>query len=398
MANQDDMMQKRKIAVLTGTRAEYGLLLRLMLAIRHDPDLTLQLIVTGTHLSPEFGYSYREIEADGFTIDANIEMLLSSDTGIGVAKSMGLAVIGLADALARLKPDLLVLLGDRYETLSAAQVALVLQIPIAHIHGGELSLGAMDDAMRHAITKMSHLHFVAANAYRQRVIQMGEHPSRVFNVGSPGLERIKKTVLLDKSALIQRLGCSFKNPLFLVTYHPETHDLTHVHHHINALLTALEKFPEATLIITKANADESGRYINERMTQFAAQQPCHRYIYDTLGDLNYLSLLPYVDVVIGNSSSGIIEVPYFKKPTVNIGNRQACRLRSASIIDVVAEASAIESAIHKALSTTFLAHVAITEPAYTQADTATNILHIIKDVDLTQLITKHFYDLDVTYA
>ncbi len=398
MDTQDDSMQKRKIAVVTGTRAEYGLLNRLMTAIRNDPQLTLQLIVTCMHLSPEFGFSYREIEADGFTIDAKVEMLLSSDSGTGVAKSMGLGLIGFADALASLQPDLLVLLGDRFETLAVAQAALTQQIPVAHIHGGELSLGAMDDAMRHAITKMSHLHFVAADVYRQRVIQMGEHPTRVFNVGSPGLERIKKMALLDRDALAERLGCYLGRQIFLVTYHPETLHLQRCQKDLDALFSALDHFPEATIIITKANADESGRYINLQIDHFAATHPDRIYAYTTLGDLNYLSLLQYVDVVIGNSSSGIIEVPYFKKPTVNIGQRQARRLRSPSIIDVPAESKAIECAIQQAISAPFKTQIEKVKPAYTQTDTAQNIVKIIKDVDLNQLLTKHFYDLDISYA
>ena len=270
---ESSVLPLRKIAVITGTRAEYGLLRGLLDEIKSDSDLILQLIVTGMHLSPEFGSTYRLIEQDGYQIDAKVEMLLSTDTASGIAKSVGLGVLGFTDAFEKLKPDVIVVLGDRFEILSAVQVALFLTIPVAHIHGGELSLGALDDAIRHSITKMSHLHFTAAEAYRSRVIQLGEQPDRVFNVGALGLERIKKTILLNKKQLEKKLDFTLDSPTFLFTYHPETVAINKIQNDIQQILLALDLFPNATIIMTKANADEAGRYINQQLQQYADQYP-----------------------------------------------------------------------------------------------------------------------------
>src|SRR3990167_2599932 len=315
-----------KIAIVTGTRAEYGLLFCLMKEIQNDPEIELQLIVTGTNLSPEFGSTYQLIEADGFKIDAKVEMLLSTDSAVGITKSVGLGIIGFSDTLQKLSPNILILLGDRFEILAAAQAALIQKIPLAHIHGGELSEGAIDDAIRHCITKMSHLHFVATETYRKRVIQLGEHPERVFNVGAPGLERIANAKLLDRHELEEKLNIQLGTQNFLITYHPATINPSENEPALTALFSALDHFPRAKLIFTKANSDEMGRLINLQIDQYVLKNNHRAASYITLGDINYLSLLQFVDAVIGNSSSGLIEVPYFHKPTINIGNRQLNRV------------------------------------------------------------------------
>lgn len=387
-------MKKRKIAVVTGTRAEYGLLYCLMREILNDPALQLQLVVTGMHLSPEFGLTYRLIEEDGFKIDGKVEMLMSSDTAIGTAKSIGLGVIGFTDMLTKLDPDLVVLLGDRFESLAVAQAALVHKIPLAHIHGGELSEGAIDDAIRHSITKMSHLHFVAAETYRKRVIQLGENPKSVFNVGAPGLERITKINLLNRKALEDKMGFKLGELNFLVTYHPATLEIKENEKTLNALLSALDHFPSAKIIFTKANADEAGRFINSRIDKYVAQHPKRTISFVSLGNVNYLSLLQFVDVVIGNSSSGLIEVPYFRKPTINIGNRQNNRLIGSTVISCPGKLHAIINAIKKSLTKEFKESLKHSTSPYTQDNTAKKITSIIKEIDLKKLIMKRFYDLD----
>ncbi|HLB43543.1 MAG TPA: UDP-N-acetylglucosamine 2-epimerase [Gammaproteobacteria bacterium] len=386
---------KFKMAVVTGTRAEYGLLYWLMKEIQNDPDIQLQLIVTGMHLSPEFGLTYQLIEADGFKIDAKVEMLLSTDSAAGITKSVGLGMIGFADALQRLSPDILILLGDRFELLAAAQAALIQKIPLAHIHGGELSEGAIDDAIRHSITKMSHLHFVAAEIYQKRVIQLGEHPERVFNVGAPGLERIAKLKLLAQSELEKKINFQLGTQNFLVTYHPETIHSNENKSALIALFCALDHFPQAKLIFTKANADEMGRLINLEIDQYILKRNQRAISYVTLGDINYLSLLQFVDVVIGNSSSGLIEVPYFHKPTVNIGNRQLNRLRASSVINCQAKKNAIITAIERALSAEFQMTLKNMTSPYKQDNTANKIKNILKKTNLKKIIHKHFYDIQI---
>lgn len=386
---------KRKIAVVTGTRAEYGLLYWLMREIQDDPALELQLVATGMHLSPEFGLTYRLIEQDGFQLNSKVEMLLSSDSAIGITKSMGLGLLGFADTLAQLAPDLIVILGDRFEALVAAQAALIQKIPVAHIHGGELSEGAIDDAIRHSITKMSHLHFVAANQYRQRVIQLGEHPNRVFNVGAPGLERISRMKLLSQQELEEKINFSFGELNFIVTYHPATLDIQKHAADLDNLFEALNHFPSARIIFTKANADENGRLINAKIDEYVLQQSHRAKAFISMGDLNYLSALQYVDVVIGNSSSGLIETPYFKKPTVNIGNRQQNRLRAASVIDCNNSSDDIYAAIHRSLTAEFKQNIHDIKMPYGLDNTANKIKSILKEVDLNAILVKRFYDLPV---
>lgn len=385
----------RKISVITGTRAEYGLLRGLLDEIKTDSELILQLIVSGMHLSSEFGVTYREIERDGFQIDAKIEMLLSSDTSVGVAKSVGLGVIGFADCFERLKPDVIVVLGDRFEILAAVQTAMMMKIPVAHIHGGELTQGAIDDGIRHAITKMSHLHFTAANAYRNRVIQLGEVPEVVYNVGALGVQRIKNAKLLGKTALEKIIGFQFGAPTFLATYHPATLQLEKLSDELTQLFAALDLFPDAKIIFTKANADEAGRLINQKIDAYAAEHPIRVKAFRSMGDINYLSAMHFSDVIIGNSSSGIIEAPTFKKPSVNIGCRQEGRLHADSIIDCGVSTFEIQAAIQKALSPSFKPIVENTVSPYDSGETATMIKNILKTIDLDKITKKKFYDLKV---
>lgn len=381
----------RKICVVTGTRAEYGLLYWLMKEIKADPDLQLQLVVTGMHLSPEFGLTYRTIEENGLTIDAKVEMLLSSDTPVGIAKSIGLGVIGFADALERLNPDIMVVLGDRYEILAAAQAALVARVPVAHIHGGETTEGAIDESIRHAITKMSHLHFVAAEPYRSRVIQLGEHPDTVFNVGALGIENIKRLQLLDKSQLEQSINFELGTTCFLVTYHPATLGATAPQVAMQALLDALDHFPDARIVFTKPNSDTDGRVLGRMIDEYAHHNKGRVAVFTSMGQVRYLSALQFVDAVIGNSSSGIIEAPACNTPTVNIGDRQSGRLKADSIIDCLETVESIVAAINKALSPSFREIIKQGVSLYGYGESASEIKSHLKQANLSN--TKRFYDL-----
>lgn len=377
--------------MVTGTRAEYGLLYWLMKEIQADCDLQLQLAVTAMHLSPEFGLTYRAIEDDGFSIDARVETLLSSDTPVGVAKSIGLGVIGFADALERLQPDVMVVLGDRYEILAAAQAALVARIPLAHIHGGEVTEGAIDESIRHAVTKMAQLHFVAAEPYRARVIQLGEHPDTVYNVGALGIENIKRLQLLDRSQLEQSIGFEMGDCCFMVTYHPATLGAIPPQRAMQALLDALDLFPQARVIITKPNSDTDGRVLCEMIDDYAAKNKSRVAAFTSLGQVRYLSALRLVDAVIGNSSSGIIEAPACHTPTVNIGERQSGRLKAASIIDSPETTESIAAAIREAVSPSFREQAGQAVPVYGAGESASRIKELLKQAELRT--TKAFYDL-----
>lgn len=381
----------RKICIVTGTRAEYGLLYWLMKEIQSDNELQLQIIATGMHLSPEFGLTYRMIEEDGFSIDAKVEMLLSSDTSVGIAKSIGLGVIGFADALERLQPDIMVVLGDRCEILSAAQAALVARIPVAHIHGGEITEGAIDESIRHAVTKMSQLHFVAAEPYRTRVIQLGEHPDTVFNVGALGIENIKRLQLLDKSQLEQSINFELGTTCFLVTYHPATLGTTSPQVAMQALLEALDHFPEVKIIFTKPNSDTDGRVLNQMIDEYAQHNKERIAVFTSMGQLRYLSALQFVDAVIGNSSSGIIEAPACNTPTVNIGDRQSGRLKADSIVDCLETTESIVTAINTALSQSFREGIKQVVSLYGYGESASHIKGQLKQSNLSS--TKRFYDL-----
>lgn len=377
----------KKVAVFTGTRAEYGLLYWLLHDIRADKDLQLQLLVSGSHLSPEFGHTYQQIEADGFDISAKIEILLSSDSAVGTVKSMGLALIGLADTLARLQPDVLVILGDRFEALAAAQSAMLMKIPVLHLHGGEISEGATDDAIRHAITKLSYLHATSTEAYRQRVIQLGEAPARVQNVGAIGLDHLTRSNLLSKTELAQALNFALTQPFFVVTYHPVTLADEPAQASFAALLAAMDKFPEHQIILTYPNADEGGRQIMSMLQHYAANQPQRVLAIKSLGQLRYLSAVKHAAAVIGNSSSGIIEVPAFHVPTVNIGSRQQGRLAAPSVLHCSATESAIEAAITKALNHP----VTNNSNPYGQGDASGKVIQMIKQLQFNPV--KTFYDL-----
>lgn len=382
----------RKICVVTGSRAEYGLLYWLLKEIQADPRLDLQLAVTGMHLSPEFGMTVRQIEADGFVPDARVDMLVSSDTPAGIAKSIGLGVIGFADALARLAPDLLVILGDRFEILAAAQAAMVARIPMAHIHGGELTEGLIDEAIRHSLTKMSHLHFVTAERYRERVIQLGESPDRVWNVGAPGLDAIRRIPRMDRGALSGSLGFDLRAPYFLVTYHPVTL-VDGGRQGADALFGALAEFPEYRLLITGANADTGNSAVREAIQAFSAANPGRVFSAVSLGQQRYLSALAHAEAVIGNSSSALIEAPSFRVPTVNIGDRQRGRLRAMTVIDTPEEQRAIVEGIRKALSSSFRAGVKDAVSPFGDGHAAERIRDVLAQHPLDGLLVKRFQDI-----
>ena len=338
---------KPRVCVLTGTRAEYGLLKPLLKGLAQDPALTLQLLVTGSHLVPEFGATWREIVADGFAIDEQVDIVVSTDSRVGVCKSMGLAMMGFGDALDRLRPDMLVLLGDRYEALCAATAANVLNIPVAHLHGGEVTEGAIDDAMRHAITKLSHLHFTSTAAYRQRVIQMGEAAEHVFDVGAIGLDSICKLVPLDCAELSASIGFDLAPAFWLMTYHPETLGDGDGAAEVAALISAVLASGREKLLITGANADAGGRAINQALAHARDGAPERVCVVASLGQQRYLSAMRLSLGVVGNSSSGIIEAPSMKVPTINVGRRQHGRLRAASVIDVPLQPPAIAAALQR---------------------------------------------------
>jgi GDP/UDP-N,N'-diacetylbacillosamine 2-epimerase (hydrolysing) len=382
----------RKISVITGTRAEYGLLRWVMQGIKDDPGLSLQVIATGMHLSPEFGLTYREIEKDGFQIDRKVEMLTSSDTPVGIAKSMGLGLIGFADALNELRPDIIVVLGDRFEIFAAVAAALVARIPVAHLHGGETTEGAFDEAIRHSITKMSHLHFVAANQYRQRVIQLGEQPERVFLAGGLGIDDIKRLKLLDRAELEASLDFKLGQKNLLITYHPVTLENSTATLQMDELFAALAELRDTKLIFTMPNADTDGRALIKMVEQFAAQHPNAR-AYKSLGQLRYLSCIAQVDGVVGNSSSGLTEVPSFKKGTINIGDRQRGRLRAESVINCEPNRSDITAALQKLYSPNFQASLNYVTNPYGEGGASKLVVETIKQYSIDGVTKKAFHDL-----
>lgn len=383
----------RRLCIVTGTRAEYGLLRGILDGIRRAPGLQLQLVATGTHLSPEFGLTHREIEQDGFTIDERVEILLSSDTPVGVGKAMGLGLIGFADTFQRLQPDIVVLLGDRFEILSAAAAALVARIPIAHIHGGETTEGAFDEAIRHAVTKMAHLHFVAAAPYRDRVIQLGEAPERVFLVGGLGVDAIRRADLLDRASLEHSLDFALGDRNLLVTFHPSTLDAEPAADQLRALFAALDRLgPDTKLIFTLPNADVGGRELAAMVEAFVVDR-AHARAFASLGQIRYLSCLAQVDGVVGNSSSGLTEAPSFRIGTVNIGSRQDGRLKAASVIDCAARQEAITGALDRLYSEDFRAILETVENPYGNGGASEAIVNVLRDQPLTDLMKKTFHDL-----
>jgi len=384
---------RRKICVITGTRAEYGLLYWLMREIQTAPDLELQIVVTGMHLSPEFGLTWKQIVDDGFAINHKVEMLLSSDTSKGITKSMGVALIGFADVFEDLNPDIIVLLGDRYEIFSAASAAMIARIPIAHIHGGESTEGVIDEAMRHSITKMAHLHFTATEVYRERVIQLGEQPDNVYNVGAPGIENIKKLELFDRKSFEQAIDFKLGKHNLLITYHPVTFETFTAEEQFRSLLEVLDELEETHLIFTKPNADPDGRIIIQLIDEFVAKKPGERVAFISLGQMRYLSAMKFVNGVVGNSSSGIIEAPSFHVGTINIGDRQTGRLKCESIIDCEPESESIRKAIKTLFSDSFQESLPKLRNPYGDGGSTEKMIKILKEKNITRILKKKFYNI-----
>lgn len=387
--------QPIKICVFTGARSEYGLLSPLIRALHQEKMFSVQLLVTGMHLSPEFGLTYKEIEKDGFPITEKVEMLLSSDTDSGIAKSTGLGIVGFADALRRMTPDAVLVLGDRFETFAMVSAAYLMKIPVIHLHGGETTEGATDEGMRHAISKMAYLHFTSTEAYRKRVIQLGENPGRVFNVGAIGLDNIRSLQLLKKSALEKELGVSLTAPYAVVTFHPVTMEHATAELQFDALAKALLSQKNLQIVFTYPNADASGRVIIARIRDFVQANADRAVAFPSLGVIKYLSAVKHADLVIGNSSSAIIEVPSLHKPVINIGDRQKGRVRADNVIDVEPDAEQISKAIRKALSDSFRKQCDSIANPYGDGRTARRIIAVmkksLKDIDLK----KKFFDIDV---
>ena len=383
----------RKICVVTGSRAEYGLLSGLMRAIKEDKELQLQVIATNMHLSPEFGLTYREIEKDGFQVDKKVQMLLSSDTPNATTKSVGLATIGFADAYEDLQPDLLVVLGDRFEILAAVTAALFFKIPVAHLHGGEITEGAYDDCIRHAITKMSHLHFTSTEAYRQRVIQLGEQPDRVFYVGAIGVENIKRMPLMSKEELEESIGFELGEKSLLVTYHPVTLEDHTAADQCKSLLEALDEFPDYKIIFTLPNSDTDGRVIIRLINEYVSLHSEHCMAIPSLGLRRYLSALHCVSAVVGNSSSGIIEVPSFGIPTLDIGDRQKGRIAAESVWHCDVAKCGIVEGLKKVLSPLWITSAKNAQNPYDKEDTIASIHKIIRTYPLEGLQKKSFYNI-----
>lgn len=382
-----------KVCIVTGTRAEYGLLYWLMKELQRDSLFELQICVTGMHLSPEFGLTYKLIEKDGFTINKKVEMLVSSDTATGVSKSIALGTAGFADVFDELKPDLVLLLGDRFEILSVAIAAMIARIPIAHCHGGESTEGLIDEPIRHSVTKMSHLHFTSTEKYKQRVIQLGEQPDRVFNVGALGIENINRLALLDKATLERELNFTFNKRNALITFHPVTLEEATAEQQFKELLFAIEDLADTNIIFTMPNADTDGRIIIDLIKDFVQRHPHKSIWFTSMGQLRYLSALKVVDVVIGNSSSGLIEVPSFKKATINIGDRQRGRIFAESVINCEPTRVEIQSAIEKAFSTAFKKKLESVANPYGTRNSSEQIIQILKGLDTSGLIKKRFYDI-----
>lgn len=385
----------RKICVVTGTRAEFGLLRWLMAAINATPELTLQIVATGMHLSPNFGSTYKEIEEAGFSINAKVEMLLDSDTSTAVTKSMGLGVIGFADAYERLAPDILVVLGDRFEIFAAASAAMIAGIPIAHLHGGETTEGAFDEAIRHSITKMAHLHFVATEDYGRRVIQLGEDPSRVFHVGGLGVDSLSYIDLLDRAALEESLGFKLGLRNLLITFHPVTLDRHGSLDQMQALLDTLAELEDTHLIFTMPNADTGGKELARMVDAFVAYRPNAR-VYASLGQLLYLSCMRLVDGVVGNSSSGLMETPSLGVATIDIGDRQKGRPRASSVIHCEPTRRDIHDALQRIYDPSFRLALPKTVNPYGTSGASRRILEIVKAHPLNDLLMKTFFDLPVT--
>jgi GDP/UDP-N,N'-diacetylbacillosamine 2-epimerase (hydrolysing) len=364
-----------------------------MKGILSSAKLELQLCVTGMHLSPEFGLTYKKIEEDGFSIDEKIEMLLSSDTAVGISKSIGLGVIGFGEIFARLRPDVILVLGDRFEILAAVTAAMIGNFPVAHCHGGEATEGLIDEPIRHAITKMSQIHFTSTEAYKNRVIQLGEQPDRIFNVGALGIENINKLQLLNKSALEESIHFKLGKINFLVTFHPVTLEKNTAEAQFKSLLSAIDRFTDVHVIFTKPNADTDGRIIIQMIDEYVSANPYKAVAFVSLGQLRYLSAIQFVDAVIGNSSSGLMEVPSFRKATINIGDRQKGRIKAASVIDCASDETSIVSAIQKAISPEFQFPLAHMVSPYGDQNSSDKIIEVLETIDLEGILKKEFYNI-----
>ena len=384
----------KNICIVTGTRAEYGLLRWLMDGINKSTKLELQIIATGMHLSPEFGLTYKEIENDGFKIDRKVEMLVSSDSSNGIVKSMGLGMIGFTDALEDLNPDLLLVLGDRYEIFSAVATAMIFRIPVAHLHGGEATEGLIDEPIRHSITKMSHLHFVAAEEYKNRVIQLGEQPQSIFQVGGLGIDNIVNLKLLNHKDFEKSIDFKLGLKNLLITFHPVTLETDTAEKQMTELLNALNKLKDTHLIFTMPNADTDGRVIFKMIENFVINNSKAK-AFTSLGQLRYLSCIKYVDGVIGNSSSGLAEVPSFKKGTINIGDRQRGRLKAKSVIDCEPTQRSIGDALKKLYSVEFQNSLKNVINPYGNGGASQSIVKILENTSFNDILKKKFYDLEV---
>lgn len=383
----------KKICVITGSRAEYGLLRWIIEDISKSQFLTLNLIVCGMHLSPEYGLTIKQIEKDNLKINKKVEMLLSSDTPVGISKSIGVGLIGFADVFDELKPDLVLVLGDRFEIFSAVIAALVARIPVAHIHGGETTEGAIDEAIRHSITKMSQIHFVASEIYKKRVIQLGENPRNVFNVGGLGIDSIGKLKLLNKTDLESEIDFKFKKKNLLVTFHPVTLEDNTSAEQMSELLLALSDFKDTGIIFTMPNADTNGRILIEMIKKFTHENNNAKW-HTSLGQIRYLSCINHIDAVVGNSSSGLIEVPTFKKPTINIGDRQKGRLKADSVIDCEPQKDSILKSLKKAFSISFQEKLVNVSNPYGEGGASKKIINILEKQNFKNVLKKKFFDIN----
>lgn len=386
-------MKKRKFCIITGSRAEYGLFYWLMKEIEENPNLELQIIATNMHLSPEFGLTYKQIEADGFKINKKIENLLSADSDVAICKSTALALLSIPETLKELNPDLVILLGDRYETLSAAIAAHFLKIPIAHLYGGETTQGAIDEAIRHSITKMSSFHFTATEEYRKRVIQLGEKPKFVFNVGAIGIDNIKKLKLLNKQEFEQQINFKLNKKNILVTYHPVSLENLTSYEQFNTLLNVIDKQEDTNIIFTKPNSDNDGRIIIKLIDDYVANNRNKAISFVSMGQLNYLSAMQFVDAVVGNSSSGIVEAPSFKIGTINIGDRQKGRIAASSVINCSPTYESISEAFTKLYSFEFQKSLNKVHNPYGNGGASKKIIEILKDINSDSNIKKEFFDI-----
>ncbi len=385
----------KRICVISGSRADYGLLYWTLTKLKDSSFFELQICVTGMHLSHEFGMTYKMIEKDGFKIDYKVETLISGDSGASVSKSVGLGIIGFTDVFEKLRPDLILVLGDRFEIFSAVSAGMALRIPIAHCHGGELSLGAIDDAMRHSITKMSHIHFVSTEDYSKRIVQLGEEKSRVFNVGALGIESLKKIKFKSKKQLKNELGINFLEKSFLITFHPETLNKKTSESKFAEILKAVDKFENTTLIFTKPNADSEGRLLIDMIDNYILKNRFKSFCFKSLGQTNYLSTMSNVNLIIGNSSSGLIEAPYFKIPTINVGDRQKGRLYGESVINCKCNYKSIYESIKKGLNANFLESIKNSKNPYGNSNSSSKIINVLKNKNFKNLINKPFVDIKI---